>query len=208
MTRRDFLAIAAASSTVSGNSQALNVPVHRVMDTAAPGYPPELLQRFWGSIWPEAYREFQRAGIHLETSDGSGEVRRRASGRPTLKGLRPGVINLVLTDYIPPFWDDGRALAGVSSVYEGHSFCMLALSNAHGNQVPFLSVNTCVHELLHVLLGDVYISRPKWYQEGGREYRIDWYATRLWLFHEGTAVKEFARANLALLRRLEVHGAQ
>jgi hypothetical protein len=208
MTRRNFLAIAASSSIRSGGSQPVDVPVHRIMDIAAPAYPPQFLQRFWGGIWPEAFREFQHAGIHLATSDGSGEVRRRASGRPTLAGLRPGAINLVLTDYIPPYWDDGRSLAGVSSVYEGHSFCMLSLRNAHGNRVPFLSVNTCVHELLHVLLGDIYITRPKWYQGGGREYRIDWYATRLWLFHEGDAVREFARTNLALLRRLEVHGLQ
>jgi len=77
---------------------------------------------------------------------------------------------------------------------------MVALQYAHGNQVPFLSVNTCLHELLHALLQDIFVSRPKWFQTGGREVRIDWYATRLWLFHDGAAIRESAQAYLDRLR--------
>jgi hypothetical protein len=97
-------------------------------------------------------------------------------------------------------WDNGRALAGVTTIHDGHHVCMLALRYAHGNQIPFLSVNTCVHELLHALLQDVFVSRPKWYQTGGREFRIDWFATGLWLFHDGAAIRKSAQAYLGRLR--------
>jgi hypothetical protein len=73
---------------------------------------------------------------------------------------------------------------------------MVALRYAHGNQIPFLSVNTCVHELLHVLLQDILISRLKWFQGGGHELRIDWYATWLWLFHDGATIRKSAQAYL------------
>jgi len=61
--------------------------------------------------------------------------------------------------------------------WDGYPVSMIALPYAHGNQIPFLSVNTCVHELLHALLQDIFVSRPKWYQSDGREFRSDWYAT-------------------------------
>jgi hypothetical protein len=57
-----------------------------------------------------------------------------------------------------------------------------------------------VHELLHALLQDVFLKPPNWYQSGGREFRVDWYATRMWLFHEGAAVRESARVYLSRLR--------
>ena len=82
---------------------------------------------------------------------------------------------------------------------------MVALQYAHGNQVPFLSVNTCVHELSHVLLQDIFVSQPKLLQTAGREVRIDWYATRLWLFHDGAAIRESAQA---YLDRLQSAGAE
>jgi hypothetical protein len=66
--------------------------------------------------------------------------------------------------------------------------------------MPFLSVNTCVHELLHALLQDIFVSRPKWYQSGGREFRIDWYASGLWLFHDGAAIWKSAQVCLDRLR--------
>jgi hypothetical protein len=59
---------------------------------------------------------------------------------------------------------------------------VIALSYAHAHRVPYLSVNTCVHELLHLLLQDVFVKRPKWFQANEREMRDDWYATGLWLF--------------------------
>lgn len=161
----------------------------------------EQLHHFWSSIWPEAARDFIRGGMELQTSDGSGEVRRSPGDKPIFLGMRRGAINLVLTDHIPMKWDRGRALAGVTTIYEGYHVCMLALRYAQGNQVPFLSVNTCVHELLHALLQDVFVSRPPWYQTGGREFRIDWYATGLWLFHDGAAIRKSAQAYLARLAR-------
>src|SRR5437879_3896508 len=66
--------------------------------------------------------------------------------------------------------------------------------------VPFLSVNTCVHELLHALLQDVFVDRPKWYQGGEREFRTDWSATCLWLFHDGAAIRKSGRAYVDRLR--------
>ena len=139
-------------------------------------------------------------GIGLQTSDGPGEVRRSPGDWPIFVGLRRGVINLVLTDHIPMKWDNGRALAGVTTIQDGYHVCLIALRYAHGNQVPFISVNTCVHELLHALLQDVFVRRPSWFQTGSREARIDWYATWLWQFHEGAAIRKSAQAYLARLR--------
>jgi len=199
MTRRDFIWTAAAAAIRSSAPARLSVPVHRIMDARAQ-CPPERLHHFWSSIWPEAVRDFSRGGIELQTSDGPGEVRRSPGDEPRFIGLRRGVINLVLTDHIPMNWDNGRALAGVTTIYDGYHVCMVALQFAHGNQIPFLSVNTCVHELLHALLQDIFVGRPRWFQAGGREFRIDWRATRLWLFHDGAAIRESAQAYLDRLR--------
>jgi len=197
MTRRAFLWTAAAiRSTAQG---LLRVPIHRVMDVRA-HCTPEQLRQFWSSIWPETVRDFSQGGIELQTSDGRGEVRRSAGDNPMFVGLHRGVINLVLTDHIPLYWDNGRALAGVTTLWDGYPVSMIAIPYAHGNQIPFLSVNTCVHELLHALLQDIFISRPKLYQSDGREFRSDWYATSLWLFHNGAAIRESAQACLDRLR--------
>jgi hypothetical protein len=120
--------------------------------------------------------------------------------------LRRGVINLVLTDHIPMDWDMGRALAGVTVLREGYCVCMIALSYAHVDQIPFLSVNTCVHELLHALLQDVFVSRPTSFQAGERESRIDWYATRLWLLHDGAVIRKSAEGCLNRLRSAAAAG--
>jgi hypothetical protein len=197
MTRRAFLWTAAAiRSTAQGR---LRVPIHRVMDARA-HCTPEQLRHFWSSIWPEAVRDFSQGGIELQTTDGPGEVRRTAGDNPILVGLRRSVINLVLTDQLPLYWDNSLALAGTTTLWDGNAVSMIALPYAHGNQVPFLSVNTCVHELLHALLQDIFVSRPKWYQSDGREFRVDSYATGLWLFHDGAAIKESAQACLDRLR--------
>lgn len=198
VTRRHFLRLAAGPSVHTGVPQRLRVPIHRVTDIRTQAIP-QHLHRFWSEIWPEAYQNFNAGGIELETSDGSGEVRRSAGDNPIFMGLRRSVINLVLTDHLPLYWDGSRALAGGSRLWEGYVVCVIGLRYAHPNQMPFLSVNTCVHELLHALLEDVFVRRPSWYQSGGREERIDWYATRLWLFHDGRTVREKARA---CLRRL------
>ena len=122
-------------------------------------------------------------------SDANGEIRRSAGDRPIFIGLERGVINLFLTDHLPLYWDNSRALAGVTTIYEGYHLCLIALRYARGHQVPFFSVNTCVHELLHALLQDLFVSSPNWYQTSGREFRIDSYATGLWLFHDGGAIR-------------------
>ena len=169
------------------------------MDAKTP-CPAEFVQRFWQRTWPEAFRDLGRAGIELQTTDATGDVRPTAGGRPIFSGLRRGAINLILTDHIPMYWDDGRALAGTSTVYESYHLCVIALRFAHPHRAPFFSVNTCVHELLHVLLQDIFVTHPKWREANEREGRIDWLATRLWLFHSGDSIRQSAKAYLDRLR--------
>lgn len=194
MTRRCFLSGAAGSLTMRASTGApLILPVHRVLDKRANPAPKQLSRFIW-SIWPEAVRDFNRCGMRFEHSEDMGEIRLSPGDRPLFAGLERGAINLMLTDRLPMAWDRGRALAGASTLWEGHCVCVIALRYAHVHRVPFLSVNTCVHELLHVLLGDVFLSPPNWFQSGGREFRIDWYATRMWLFQDGAAVRKSAQA--------------
>jgi hypothetical protein len=98
-------------------------------------------------------------------------------------------------------WDRARALSGVTTRYEGYHVCVVALNYAHGHQIPFLSVNTCLHELLHALLGDIFEDRPAGLPGAAREFRVDWYATRLWLFHDGAHIKNSAQSYVERLRR-------
>jgi hypothetical protein len=198
MTRRGFLGSMVLAAR--GGAAAVVVPVHRVVDAKSRS-DPETLRKFWWEIWPEALRELGRVGIQLQVEDGPGELRHTAGDQPIFVGLRRDVLNIVLTDHIPMNWDRGRALAGVTTIYDGYPICLIAMRYARGNQVPFLSVNTVVHELLHALLGDVFVARPKWYQSVGREWRIDSYASRLWLFHDATAFREAARAYVARVAR-------
>jgi len=177
----------------------LVVPLHRILDGHARN-PPERLQKFWPSLWSEAARDFAQGGIYFDINDGPGEVKQSPAGNPIFVGLQRGVINLVVTDVLPPYWDGGRALAGVSTIREGYHICMIALRYARRNQVAFLSVNTCLHEILHALLQDIFEKPPKWYQSGGREVRVDYYATRLWLFHDGEEVR---KSGESYLRRLK-----
>jgi len=183
------------SAAGAASSGPLIVPVRRILDKRA-RCTPQQLAHWWDEIWPEAAREFGRGGIRLQTVDAPGEIKRRPSGRPAFDGLLRGTINLVITDHVPL---DYGAVAGVTTQWEGYDLCVIALSDAHTNQVPYFSVNTCVHELLHLLLQDLLLRRPKWYQVGEREVRIDLYATRLWLFHDGAAIRESAAAYLKRL---------
>jgi len=199
VTRRDFMLRLAAAAIPAGSPARLAVPLHRVMDGHA-RCTPEQLRRFWWSTWPEAVRAFGRGGIELQTSDGPGEVKRSAGDRPIFVGLRRGVLNLVLTDHIPMYWDRGRALAGATTIYDGYHLCMIALEYAHGNQAPFFSLNTCVHEILHALLLDIFVTHPKWYEGGEREFRTDWHATALWMFHGDGTVRESAQVFVNRLR--------
>jgi hypothetical protein len=200
MTRRDFLwSAAVATGTQSAAQAPLILPVHRVMDIRAKSTP-ERLNHFWWRIWPEAVGNFSRCGIQLQCTDVKGEIKLTAGDRPIFVGLERGVVNLVLTDHLPMAWDQARSLAGMTTLYEGYHVCVIAIDYAHGHQVPFLSTNTCVHEMLHLLLQDVFLKRPKWYQSGEREIRDDWYGTRLWLFHDGDAIRKAAAVYLERLR--------
>jgi hypothetical protein len=195
MTRREFLL---ASSPAAVWDAPVSVPVRRVVDSRCT---PRHLQRFDAEIWPETVRDFARCGIQLHVTEATGPVRRSPAGRPVFMQLRDSTINLILTDYVPLEWDQGRALRGVTRIYEGRHVCVVALKYAHCHQIPFLSVNTCIHELLHVLLHDIFESRPKGFMGEAREFRIDLYATRLWLFHDGAAIRMAAREYLARSRR-------
>ena len=177
----------------------LLVPVHRVTDSRT-RVTQEQFRRFWFRIWPEAVRDFGRCGIELQCSDGKGEIKLSPAGRPIFVGLQPRVLNLVLTDSIPMEWDQGRGLAGVTTRYEGYHLCVIALHHAHGHRIPFVAVNTCVHEILHALLGDIFVSRPTALQVGRREFRIDWQATRLWLLRDAGDIRRSAAAYLKRMR--------
>jgi hypothetical protein len=200
MTRREFFSLAAAAVVPTISQAPLIVPVHLVLDGRAK-WRPEQIRRFWSSIWPEAVRNFGWCGIQLQSSLRAGQVWRPPSREPVVTGLDPGMINLVITDQIPVEWDSGRALSGVAMRYRGYDLCMVALSHAHGHQIPLLSVNTCIHELLHVLLHDIFESRPQGLPGQAREFRIDWYATRLWLFHDGAAIRKAAHTSVERLAK-------
>ena len=197
MTRRELLL--AVGSVSQASESPVIVPLLHITDRRAK-FRPGSMNGFWSHIWPEAVRDFTRCGIQFQTRSVSGEVRRSPSGQPEFIGLEPGAINFVITDHIAMEWDKGRALSGVTTRYRGFHLCMIALNFAHGHQAPFLSVNTCVHELLHVLLHDVFESRPKALYGAAREFRVDLYATRLWLFQDGSAIRQAARSYMERVR--------
>jgi hypothetical protein len=199
MTRRAFIGAAMSAAVLTTGPRRLTVPIFRIVDARAQ-IPAENLRRFWNTIWPEATRDFSRGGIDLLATDGPGEIRMSPGDKPVFVGLRRGIVNLVVTGRIPMYWDNGLGWGGVTTIYQGYHICLIALRYAHGDQAPFLSVNTCVHELLHALLQDIFLKPPKWYRAGEREFQIDWYATRLWLFHEGGAVRKSGEAYLDRLR--------
>jgi hypothetical protein len=195
MTRRSFLSVASMAAL----QPPLIVPVRRVMDIRTK-CPPEKLNHFWWRVWPEAVGNFNRCGIQLQCADVKGEIKLSPGDRPIFVGLERGVVNLLLTDHLPMAWDKARSLAGMTTIYEGYHLCVIALSYVHAHQVPYLSVNTCVHELLHLFLQDVYVKRPKWYEVNEREMRADWYSTRLWLFGDGGDIRRSAGVYLQRLR--------
>ena len=120
MTRREFVWTAAFATAAASSAQApLIVPVHRVLDRRAK-CTPEQLRRFSSSLWPEAVRDFNRCGIRFQTSEATGEIRLSPGEKPIFIGLERGVINMVLTHHVPMDWDNGRALAGVTTLHEGY----------------------------------------------------------------------------------------
>jgi hypothetical protein len=69
---------------------------------------------------------------------------------------------------------------------------VIALNEAHAHKIPFVAVNTCLHELLHVVLGDtVGVPQDGWRREAS-EFRTNVLATRLWLFRDGARVRAAA----------------
>jgi hypothetical protein len=199
MTRRLFIAAAATGLAPIAADQPLVIPLNILINKHA-FFGGRGVDRFWSGIWPEAARDFARCGIRFDATRRSMEILRSPSGNPVFKGLARGVINLVITDHIPFAWDSGRGLSGLTTLYQGYHLCILALDRAHGHQVPLLSVNTCVHELLHALLQDIFENRPKGVTGSAREFRIDVHATRLWLFGDDAAIRKSAQEYLTRLR--------
>lgn len=194
MTRRDFGGLA-FQAAVAAPPAPLVIPVHQVIDSRMKPQPGQI-GYFWSRIWPEAVRDFASCGIHLKNDVVEGEVRRSAGDRPVFVGLDRRAVNLILTAQLPMRWDRGRALCGVTTRYDGYHICMIALAYAHAHQIPLLSVNTCVHELLHALLQDIFEKHGAVWSDASRELRIDWYATRLWLFRDGGDLRMAAHAYL------------
>ena len=194
ITRRELCAAAAGlfPAPSAAADAPLALPLRQVVDSRA-RWKPEQIGAFWSSLWPEAAREFGRCGIRIENQVVEGEVRRTPGDRPIFKGALPGVLNMVITDVIPLRWDRGRGLPGVTTRYDGCDLCVIALQYAHGNQVPLASLNTCVHELLHAFCGDIRERHPEGASGAAREFRIDWYATAMWLFGGSSTVREFAQ---------------
>jgi hypothetical protein len=197
MTRRHFISL--ASSGALSVPTPLIVPIRQILDGRA-HLKPGQLRGFRSNMWPEAVADFARCNITLQSTLNDGEVRRSPTGQPVFAGLERGIINFVITNRIPMEWDKARGLNGITTRYRGYHLCMIALDYAHPHRIPFLAVNTCVHELLHVLMLDIFEDRPRGYRGSMREFQIDSYATRLWLFHEGEPIRNAARTYLSRLR--------
>jgi hypothetical protein len=197
LTRREFLSAIWIAGAPTASRAALVIPVRLVVDNRTP---PALVQRFWSRLWPQATQNFAAGGMRLDVTVINGEVKRTAGGRPIFMGLDRSMLNFVITEQLPMVWDRGRALNGATTQYEGYHICMAALKYAHTHQIPLLSVNTCVHELLHALMGDIFDDRPVGVHGATRELGVDWFATRLWLFHNGAQIRASAQAYLNRLR--------
>jgi hypothetical protein len=203
MTRRKAIGatVAAAAGRASGAAGRLEIPLVRILDKYAQSNSGRRT-RFLTEIWKEAEQVFASAGMSLRTVDRVGEVLQYPSGRPRFRCLERGIINVVLTDRVPLDWDKGRSLAGVSAMYEGFCICVISMNEAHGNQIPFISVNTIAHELLHVLLQDVFRDRTSVFHGQSSEARVDLHATRLWLFGRDETVRESTQVCLQRLRSM------
>ncbi|HWC97068.1 MAG TPA: hypothetical protein VG456_09970 [Candidatus Sulfopaludibacter sp.] len=187
-TRRQFLSLASLSVL---RPQPVVVPVNVVTDGLA-RWAPRQLDAFWWKLWPDTCRQFGGCGIRLQSTATLGGVARPPGREPILTGLERGALNLVVTNRIPMEWDQGRTLSGVTLLYRSYSVCMIAMDHAHGLQVPLLSVNTCTHEILHALLLDIFEEKPPGIAGAWREFRVDWYATRLSFHAPGTEVRSSA----------------
>ena len=200
MTRRQFFTVTAISRALAAAPNAVVVPVHHIIDSMAKWAPGEV-ERFWRRLWPAASRQLGRCGVRFESSFGTGGVWRPPGREPVVSGLERHMLNLVITNRIPMEWDRGRTLNGVTARYRGFHLCMIAMDHAHGLEVPLVSVNTCTHELLHALMLDIFEDRPGGVAGQWREFRIDWYATRLWLGTSSAEVRESARQYVSRLKQ-------
>ena len=201
MTRREFLSgflFAAAAQPQPRDS--ITVPVHLILDGKVSWTPQQAL-RFWGYLWPEAVRTFAASGIRFDLTRGEGDVMRPPGREPVITGLVSGALNVVATNRVPMQWDSARGLSGVTMIYRGYHLSMIAVNRAQTNRVPFLSVNTCVHEMLHALLLDIFEKRPSGFAGQAREFRVDACATRLWLWHDDGTGRKAAREYVERLRR-------
>lgn len=199
MTRRGLFAAIAPSALAQSPPAGLEVPVSLIQDSRA-NFDPARIRAFWEDVWTEALRDLGRCGIRLQVQRVDGEVRRLPSGRPLFTGLQRGRLNVVITNQIPLQWDNGRGLNGLTTMHQGFHLCMAAVHFAHGHQAPFLSVNTCVHELLHALCLDIFENRPQGAGGAWREFRIDALATRLWLFGDGVQIRILAEQYVRQLK--------
>jgi hypothetical protein len=170
----------------------VEIPVLRLLDkhTAASAAD---IQRFSATIWDEAARAFHSCGVVLRTTARTEEIRRYPSGRPQFLGLQRNSLNVVLTHVVPLYWDSGRSLSGVTTIYEGYHLSVIALRNAYANRLPLLAVNTVVHELLHAFLGDIFTRQSAPWHGADREAAVDWQATRLWLTGHAPHIQQQAR---------------
>lgn len=200
LTRRALLTLPIAAAAAE---TAVTVPVRVVIDKRAK-FTPERL-RYWQGIWDQAWGDFARVGVRLESQTAEGEIKRSPGDRPILVGLDRRALNVVVTDHVPMKWDQGRALRGVAFRYDGYDTILIGLNYAVRHQVPFFSINTCEHEMLHVFLGDIFEKPPGALKGQWREYRIEGYGSRMWLFHAGAYVKEGARKYAEHLRQ-QLHG--
>lgn len=196
MNRRQFVSLAAPLPLFARDGGEVSVPVQQILD-ARVKWKPEQIESFQSGLWREAERNLLSCGVRLQTTLTRADMWRPPDREPEVQGLKPGVINFVITHHIPMHWDNGRAVSGVTTRYHGYHLCMIALNHAHGNRVPFVSVNTCLHELLHALLHDIFEDRPHGLAGEMRELRIDFVATRLWLFGDGVTVRNAARSYVA-----------
>jgi hypothetical protein len=194
MTRRQLLGGALTGyPLLYGSVSAIKVPVLRLLNRNI-GCTPAEVQQFYATVWDEAIRDFRSGGVELRTVQRTGEVRQYPGGRPRFLGLERKMLNVVLTDTVPLDWDNGRALPGVTTIHEGYHLSVIALKNAYANRLPFLAVNTVVHELLHVFRGDIFVRRAGLLNGIDREAAVDWQATQLWLFGEEAGVRKRVQA--------------
>jgi hypothetical protein len=187
LTRRAILALPLAAAAAE---PPVTVPVRIVIDKRAK-FTPERL-RYWQGIWDQAWGDFARVGVRLAAETVEGEIKRSPGDRPLFVGLDRAALNVVVTGHVPMKWDEGRALRGVAFRYDGYDTILIALNYAVRHQVPFFSINTCEHEMLHVFLGDIFEKPPAGLKGQWREYRIEGYGSRMWLFHAGAVVREGA----------------